>query len=309
MPGILTRTMLLSASVACVLSLALTPAMSRAKTLEGDHQLVTRYEGSTVIDRKVSEFDTYKFVTAVNAQGDLKGGKVEGKITRIVYQNPAGRSTLEIFENYRKALAGAGLEAVFTCAIETCGPSYARSAWNRYNGLFAAADGDPRYLWGKITTGNGAFHVGLMVGRKRTQLDVVETAAMEGDKVLVDASAMAKGIDRDGRISLYGIHFETDNAEIMADSTPALDEIARLLKQRPALKLYVVGHTDMEGGLEHNRALSEARAKSVVAALVKNHGISAERLEGHGVGPLAPVATNANERGKASNRRVELVAR
>lgn len=311
MHRIITHPMLHAAFLACIFlaSMAPTPSWAQAKSSHSDHPLVTRYKESKLIDSKVAAFDKYKFVTAVNAQGDLRGGTVEGKVTRIVYQNPPGRSTLEIFENYRKALVGSGMETVFTCAIETCGPSYARSAWNRYNGLFAAADGDPRYLWGKIITENGTSHIGLMVGRKRTQLDVIEVAPMEEGMVLVDARAMAKGIDKDGKISLYGIFFETDNAGITTDSKPALDEIAKLLKQRPALKLFVVGHTDMAGSLEHNRALSEARAKSVVAALVKDYGIDAERLEGHGVGPLAPVASNASEKGKASNRRVELVAR
>jgi outer membrane protein OmpA-like peptidoglycan-associated protein len=46
-----------------------------------------------------------------------------------------------------------------------------------------------------------------------------------------------------------------------------------------------------------------------VTALVRKYGIAAARLEGHGVGPLAPVASNAEEAGRAKNRRVELVAR
>ena len=55
--------------------------------------------------------------------------------------------------------------------------------------------------------------------------------------------------------------------------------------------------------------LSQERALAVVAALVEQEGIAAERLTGVGVGPLAPHASNANEDGRAANRRVELVAR
>ena len=68
----------------------------------------------------------------------------------------------------------------------------------------------------------------------------------------------------------------------------------QLLKERTALKLFVVGHTDMTASLEHNRTLSAARAQAVVKALVTNYGIATARLEGHGVGPLAPAALNAN---------------
>ncbi len=47
----------------------------------------------------------------------------------------------------------------------------------------------------------------------------------------------------------------------------------------------------------------------MVRALVERFGIAPSRLEAHGVGPLAPVATNATEEGRKLNRRVELVAR
>ncbi len=55
--------------------------------------------------------------------------------------------------------------------------------------------------------------------------------------------------------------------------------------------------------------LSQARAEAVVQALTAKHGVAAARLKGYGVGPLAPVASNGSEEGRAKNRRVELVAR
>jgi outer membrane protein OmpA-like peptidoglycan-associated protein len=71
--------------------------------------------------------------------------------------------------------------------------------------------------------------------------------------------------------------------------------------------LRVVGHTDSTGPLEANMRLSQARAEAVVQALAAQHGVATARVKGHGVGPLAPVATNDTEEGKAKNRRVELV--
>jgi outer membrane protein OmpA-like peptidoglycan-associated protein len=53
--------------------------------------------------------------------------------------------------------------------------------------------------------------------------------------------------------------------------------------------------------------LSQARAQSVIAALVSKHGIAASRLIAFGNGPYAPVATNETDEGRAKNRRVELV--
>jgi len=79
------------------------------------------------------------------------------------------------------------------------------------------------------------------------------------------------------------------------------------LKQNSSLNVYIVGHTDMTGTLEHNMDLSQRRADSVVKELVNTYGISSSRLKALGVGPLCPVATNQNEEGRKLNRRVELV--
>jgi outer membrane protein OmpA-like peptidoglycan-associated protein len=286
---------------------SLTPLLSAAA--QEDHPLVSRYQGSTLKDKRVQEFGEYRLVTGLTAKGDFVGESLRGKVTRMVYQNPQGRSTLEIFRNYEKALEDAGLTKLYACAVNECGPAYARSSWNRYNGLFAASDGDPRYLAGKIMTPKATAYVALMVGRARTQLDVIEIVGMQENLVVADAAALAQGIDRDGKVSVYGIYFDTDKADIKSESKPALDEIAKLLKNRFGLKLFVVGHTDMTGGLAHNRSLSEARARAVVKALVDSYGIEAARLEGYGVGPLAPAAPNGSAAGQAKNRRVELVAR
>ena len=53
--------------------------------------------------------------------------------------------------------------------------------------------------------------------------------------------------------------------------------------------------------------LSLDRAKAVVNALVTKYGVAQNRLNPYGVGPLAPVASNKAEEGRAKNRRVELV--
>jgi outer membrane protein OmpA-like peptidoglycan-associated protein len=118
---------------------------------------------------------------------------------------------------------------------------------------------------------------------------------------------MAADISTTGHVALYGIHFDTNSADIKPESEPTLQEIAKLLRNDAALKLYVVGHTDSVGGYEYNIGLSQRRADSVTKALAARHGIAAARLKGAGVGLLAPVAPNDTEEGRAKNRRVELV--
>lgn len=274
-----------------------------------DHPLLIRYEGSELISRSVEDHAQYRLATSADAKTGPAGESLAGRLTRLVYRNPPDRSTLELHANYRQALERAGLRVLFDCALDACGPSYAKSAWNRYNGLFAAADGDPRYVAARLEQDGNHAVVAVMVGRGRTQVDVLELGAMETDKVVVDAAALGDALTRDGRVEVPGIFFDTDRATLKPESAAAIAEIASLLRTWAELRVYVVGHTDMVGSLAHNLGLSQARARSVVQALVGEHGIAAARLEGHGVGPLAPVAGNASETGRARNRRVELVAR
>jgi len=95
----------------------------------------------------------------------------------------------------------------------------------------------------------------------------IEPLAREQQMVALSASDMAKSIDADGRVALYGIYFDTGKADIKPESKASLDQISALLKQRPDLKLHVVGHTDNVGGIDSNMALSKRRAESVVTAL------------------------------------------
>jgi outer membrane protein OmpA-like peptidoglycan-associated protein len=287
--------------------LAIAPAAIAA---DQDHALLTRYPGSTVTKHEAKEFEQYRLVVGLELkQMEFQSRDLEGRVTRIVYANPADRSTLEIYRNYRDALEKAGAEILYTCAETECGPAFARSAWSRFNGLFVASDGDPRYLAARVTNGDLQAYVAVMVGKRRTQVDVVEIKAMDTGLVAVDAAALAQDIAASGSVRVYGILFDFDKADIRPESAAALDAIAQLLKAQPALSIFVVGHTDSAGTLEHNMKLSAARARAVVAALTGTYKVAADRLAPHGVGPLAPVAPNTSEAGRQQNRRVELVAR
>ena len=78
-------------------------------------------------------------------------------------------------------------------------------------------------------------------------------------------------------------------------------------QDKPAGEFHVVGHTDNTGSLAHDMELSKRRAEAIVRWLASRSGITSERLRAECVGPVAPVASNRTEAGKAKNRRVELV--
>ena len=296
-----------------------------------DHPLVTRYAGSFIDGYEVRDFDEYTLplgpaVKDAGRRVPSKKETLEGKITRILYRGPEGRSTLEILRNYQAALESAGFETLFTCADKECGFLFHWIFYHEREQLLlntktsgSAFDipQDLRYVAAKGLVGGVTVHVSVLVAfdagfsklskRPVTLLEVVESKAMETGMVTVKADAMAKGIDATGHIALYGVYFDTDSADIKPESSSTLEEMSKLLQSRPSLKLQVVGHTDSQGGYEHNMDLSRRRAEAVATSLVSRYGVDSGRLRAAGVGPLSPVASNDTPEGRAKNRRVELV--
>jgi OmpA-OmpF porin, OOP family len=139
------------------------------------------------------------------------------------------------------------------------------------------------------------------------ELNIIERQGMKQD-VVANAAALQAGLKENGHVEVPGIFFDFGKSEVKPESEPALKELAAMLQASPALKVWVVGHTDNVGTVESNMTLSAARAASVVKALTVR-GIDAARLAAHGAGPYAPVVSNASDQGRAQNRRVEVVAR
>lgn len=268
-----------------------------------------------------------------------KSQRAEGQRARIVYVVPEGRSTLEVMRNYEQELARSGFQTVYRCRGLDCGTDdladqylytmetrlsqtppagsgqppgqiseYAFTNAKDQHFLAARRAGAPGDAWISVyvATGGSTMHKET-VGHAIVLVDLVETAAMESKMITVDASAMARDIAAKGHVALYGILFDTDKTDIKPESATTIAEIAKFLQQQPTVKLYVVGHTDKVGGYDYNVGLSLRRAAAVVQELAGKHGVPAARLKPAGTGPLAPIAPNEAEDGRAKNRRVELV--
>ncbi len=104
---------------------------------------------------------------------------------------------------------------------------------------------------------------------------------------------------------LKGLNFETDKADIQDKYFPILENVLKILKGEPALKIEVQGHTDNRGSAKYNQKLSERRAVAVMEYLVK-HGVSKDRISAVGYGVTQPTASNYTEQGRQANRRVEI---
>lgn len=113
----------------------------------------------------------------------------------------------------------------------------------------------------------------------------------------------AVGCPLKGSITLVGVHFETNSAQLTSDSSATLDPLARDLRAHPHLVVEVQGHTDGVGSAAYNLALSKRRANAVRDYLI-HHGVSLSQLIAKGYGKTQPIADNRTAAGRALNRRV-----
>ncbi|HEY0232469.1 MAG TPA: OmpA family protein [Dokdonella sp.] len=306
----------------------------------GDHPLVGRYEGSELVGHSHNDYDEVEIINgpilgATRGVGAPGWVRVEGKIDLYYYALPAGRSSLEVLRNYEASLATKGFATLFTCATSngSCyaappGRSPGTAPYDFGNALDEAPElprlgGDfirnyfgtnARYLLARLARAEGAVYASIALAEgthgNYAFVRVIETKEMERGKItFVGAQQMQQALAGEGRISLYGIHFDFDRDVVMPDSKATLDEIAHLLQADPSLRLSVVGHTDAKGGADYNLDLSRRRAANVVAALSRDYGVDAARLVARGAGASEPLAPNDNEEDRARNRRVELIKR
>jgi OmpA-OmpF porin, OOP family len=244
-----------------------------------DHPLLSRMPDFYIAEYKDTEFDSHKFIGQ-----DKKTVSIEGHKYYILYRLNKGAAEpgeLKIRRNIQDALKKIGGEVIFD------------DNFNKSSTIVLQKEG--KETWVEVRSYNNMY--------KQT---IVEKDIMK-QEVVADAAAMGNDINATGHVSIYGIYFDTGKSEIKPESDAAISEIAKLLKNNNALKLYVVGHTDNVGSFDSNIKLSEERADAVTKALSDKYGIAAARLKPYGVASLSPITSNDTEDGKAKNRRVELV--
>ena len=98
--------------------------------------------------------------------------------------------------------------------------------------------------------------------------------------------------------------FQPGSADLSEGDYSSLTKLATQLTDNLDQSLVLVGHTDAVGALDVNISISTRRAQSVMQRLIEKYGIDANRLSAHGIGFLAPRASNETKEGRQKNRRV-----
>lgn len=166
-------------------------------------------------------------------------------------------------------------------------------------GLISGDDAVERRQRALIGAGVGALAggaVGYYMDRQEAEL----RAQLESSGVSVTRIGDNITLNMPGNIT-----FATASSDLNPAFFEVLGSVSTVLSKYEKTVVEVAGHTDSDGSVEYNQALSERRAGSV-AAYLSSQGILGQRIITVGQGELRPVADNNSAAGKQANRRVEL---
>lgn len=258
--------------VIAVIIILLFTSYCPAQDVEGgkDHSMFNRLSGFYITDYSHNDFGSHLFYDENDNEIE-----VEGEKTFIAYVSENEVGALKIIRNFSNAIKKIG------------GTAYESS-------------GNRTYLY--LKEGNKETWAEVFAGDYDYDLTIIEKGEVEQE---ITVNAILKELNETGKAILY-INFDSGKSTIKSESMPIVEQIIEMMKQAKDIKLSVEGHTDSDGSNESNQKLSEARAKVVVEAIVKD-GIDAARLSSAGYGEEKPIADNSTEEGKAKNRRVELI--
>jgi len=270
-----------------VLPLILSNAMV-ATGAELEHPVIKPINGFELrpsANQKVANYDEFRF-RRKDGQGRDEFFVKKGKFWDLYYHKaaPGGGddtsfSRIEIIDNYVAAVEEAG-----------------GTILHKYGGELQLSISRPD---------GGISYVRVLASDGRYRLQMIDEKPLERNLEFTSADDMYNGLEADGFVAVYGIHFDTDKADLKAGAGKTLEEVVKLLKNLPELAIEIQGHTDSTGGDEHNLELSRRRAATVRSYLLL-YGIAGERLTTNGFGESKPVGDNDTDEGRALNRRVEL---
>ena len=106
--------------------------------------------------------------------------------------------------------------------------------------------------------------------------------------------------------------FKSGSWTVGDEGKKAINQLSNVLAENPEINVLIEGHTDNvpysgDGPIKNNWDLSTKRATSIVQLLLNNKQILPQNITAAGRGEFLPVGSNSNEKGKSSNRRIEVI--
>jgi hypothetical protein len=261
-----------------------------------------RFPGSQIVDYRREDNTVYNLALgrmqrAAGRVAPSQSERFQGDLRRITYEIPDGFNAPEVFEHFRAQLLSDGQQELFNCQGRGCGSSnfWANDVFgNRI--LYGPETGQyymaASYLGeqaGREVSGYVALYVVTRANRRLyAHLDFLElseqVAAERRAASVPDARTLLQRLSQDGMVTVPALVFDEQD-ELTEDQ--GLSLLIEALTASAQTRVYIVGHLQAESSLDEQIARSLARATLIQERLIAA-GIDADRLEAHGVGPLAP---------------------
>ena len=209
---------------------------------------------------------------------------------------------------HRLAAVGLAASILFAAGCADLSPRERGTAQGAGIGAVAGA------VIGSVTGGNAGS--GALIGGALGAVGGnLWSKRMEDRRIALEQSTRGTNVEvsrtADNQLKLNipnDISFDSGSYTIKPQLRAVLDPFANSLRDDPAARIAIIGHTDNVGSDATNNPLSVERAQSVRDYLTAR-GISGARVETAGRGEREPVADNSTESGRAKNRRVEIFLR
>ena len=273
-------------------------------------------------------FDSTEVAVGVFGNGVVPKLSVEGSIVAQAWRVPSSTdSTLQTMSLLREQILNAGYDVLLDCAADQCGGFDFRYEIKLLEEPEMHVDlGDFRYFAARRTGfegansfiflvvsrgGDSSFVQMTRIGDPTDQQEVIVTSSKATNTINgptpLTVGSLETLLTTVGRAPLEDLSFVTGSSRLGEDSFASLAELAKFLISNPDMSVALVGHTDAEGSLVNNMALSKKRAASVVRRLISSYKVPRRQLEAAGVGYLVPRASNLTLEGRTQNRRVEVI--
>lgn len=247
--------------------------------------------------------------------------RTEGEVTQTAWRIRDGSvTTMGLLATLRDQLGREGFEVLFECATDECGGFDFRFSTPILPEPEMHVDlGDFRFLSARRNGAGAPDYVSLLVSRssdsgyvQMTRVGAalvqplpIAAAEFSPQETAPSSDSLADQLVASGKVVLGDLRFGSGSAALGEGDFPSLDALADFLNANPGKTIALVGHTDAEGTLEANVAVSRKRAQSVMDRLVASYGVDPAQLSADGVGFLSPLASNLTSEGRTRNRRVE----
>ncbi len=238
--------------------------------------------------------------------GRIETIRTEGEVTQTAWRIRDGSATtMGLLAALRDQLGREGFDVLFECDTDECGGFDFRFATPCLPEPEMHVDlGDFRFLSARRETAGAPDYVSLLVSRssdsgyvQMTRIGAalvqplpIAAAEFSPQEAAPSPDSLGDQLVARGKVVLDDLRFASGSAELGEGDYPSLGALADFLGANPDRTVALVGHTDAEGTLDANVAVSRKRAQSVMQRLVTAYGVNPAQLSADGVGFLSPLA-------------------